>query len=107
MRLLYTALLLALSFGAFAQQPASAKDLQPEEIPGFKIYPNPVFDDVVYITTAKNEPKEIMIFDVFGDVALRDVIKNKTLNISDLASGVYVLQVVEAQHSSTRKLVVK
>ncbi len=107
MRILYSALFLVFSFCALAQEPSISQNQKIEEIPGFKIYPNPVFDNVVYITTTQNAPKEITIYDVFGEIALRDVIKNNALNISDLAPGVYVLQVVEEQKNSTRKLVVK
>ena len=35
-----------------------------------KLYPNPVFDDVVYITTDLPGSKEISIYDVFGKVAV-------------------------------------
>ncbi|MDE3742986.1 T9SS type A sorting domain-containing protein [Maribacter sp. D37] len=77
------------------------------EIPGFKLYPNPAYDNVVHISTAKNARKEIVVYDVFGKVVLTDRILQTQLNISRLIPGVYVLQVTENNHTITRKLVVK
>jgi len=73
----------------------------------FKLYPNPAFNDEVHITTKNNTMKDIVVYDVFGEVMLRDRIKNNTLNISRLVPGVYVLQVTEEKTTMNRKLVVK
>ena len=76
-------------------------------LPSFKLYPNPATNDVVYITTKVNSHKEIVIYDVFGEIVLTDRITSNTLNISKLVSGVYMLQVTEMNETMTRKLVVK
>ena len=76
-------------------------------IEGFKMYPNPVLNGKVYIHTAKNEPKKILIYDVLGTKVMETTIIGKELNISDLDAGVYVLRVFEKDKSATRKLVVK
>ena len=77
------------------------------EIPGFKLYPNPAFDDVIYITTTKNAPKEVTIYDIFGKAVLRSRMSDNALDISHLDAGVYVLQVIEDKKRITRKLVIK
>jgi hypothetical protein len=77
------------------------------ETHNFTLYPNPAFDDVVYITTRYNDHKTITVYDVFGKVVLRDRISTNALNISRLVPGVYVLQVMEKNKTMTRKLVVK
>ncbi len=74
---------------------------------GFKLYPNPAVNDVVYITTPANDTKKITIYDVFGKVVLQDRITSTALNISKLVPGVYMLQVQEREKTMTRKLVVK
>lgn len=107
MKIIYAALLMVFTVCASAQEVSDVQHPQTEEIPGFKLYPNPTFDNVVYITTAQNAQKEISVYDVFGEVVIRDVIKSNTLNISDLVPGVYVLQVVENKKTMVRKLVVK
>lgn len=107
MKIIYTALLLVFPFVLSAQEMASLQPSHTEDIAGFKLYPNPVVDDVVYITTEKNAPKTVIIYDVFGEVLLQDRILTKALSITQLASGVYVMQVTEENKTITRKLVVK
>ena len=107
MKKLYFILLMVISFVLSAQEPVVFNGPRNEEISGFKLYPNPAFDDVVYITTEKNARKEIMVYDVFGEIVLTDRILNTSMNISSLVPGVYVLQVKEENKTITRKLVVK
>lgn len=71
------------------------------------MYPNPVTNARVYISTAHNSPKEIMIYDVLGTLVLKTVILGKELNLSELDAGVYVIRVIENNKVATRKLIVK
>jgi len=107
MKIIYTALLLVFSLTVSAQEIASLRPTNSDEITGFKLYPNPVFDDVVYITTQINAPKMVVIYDVFGKVLLEDRMLTKALSIAQLSPGVYVMQVTEENKTITRKLVVK
>lgn len=91
----------------FGQQLAPTQETERSIVQGFKMYPNPVYGDEVYITSARNNAKDIQIYDVFGDVVLKHEIATNTLNISRLVPGVYVLQVTEDKKTMTRKLVVK
>ncbi|MGI9546094.1 MAG: T9SS type A sorting domain-containing protein [Flavobacteriaceae bacterium] len=77
------------------------------DIAGFSLYPNPVTYGKVYISTQRNAPKKIMIFDVFGSPIMETTILGKELNLSELDAGVYVLRVFEANKVATRKLIVK
>ncbi len=77
------------------------------DIDGFRMYPNPVTNGKVYITTTQNSPKEIMIYDVLGTLVLKTTILGKELSLSDLDAGVYVLRVFEKDKMATRKLIVK
>ena len=107
MKLLYLALVLAISPALSGQEYPKEQSDPTQEIHDFTLYPNPAFDDVVYITTRNNEHKSITVYDVFGKVVLRDRISTNALNISRLVPGVYVLQVAERNRTMTRKLVVK
>jgi len=100
-------LLLLLTLSAYGQDTTNVSQSSPAKESSFKLYPNPVIDDVVYITTVRNRVKDIVIYDVFGEIVLTDRISSKSLNISRLVAGVYVLQVTEANETMTRKLVVK
>ncbi|HDZ15342.1 hypothetical protein LCGC14_0650910 [marine sediment metagenome] len=107
MRIFYFSLFLLLTFTLTAQEPAdflNGRKLGTSEV---KLYPNPTFGGVVNILTQANADKEITVYDVFGEVVLKDQINGKTLDVSRLAPGVYVLQISEGQQTITRKLVVK
>ncbi len=91
----------------FSQEMLTINDGKTQEVKGFKMYPNPAYGNEIYITTAFNGTKKITVFDVFGEIVLRETISTNTLNISRLVPGVYVLQVNEGKKTMTRKLVVK
>jgi len=57
---------------SFAQQNESA------EIPGLKIYPNPVTQGKVFIETDLVAPKKIILFDVLAPQYLRKYSKQKS-----------------------------
>lgn len=90
---------------AFGQSSSDNK-IKKEEA-HFKLYPNPATEDVVYITTEKSGTKDIIIYDVFGEIVLKARIKSTVLDISELIVGIYVIQVTEDNITMTRKLVVK
>lgn len=77
------------------------------DIDGFKLYPNPVTNGMLYINTSQNAPKQIFIFDVLGTQVLETTILGPELNLSELDAGVYVLRVFERNKLATRKLIIK
>lgn len=87
----------------FSQESTSSS----ADIDGFKLYPNPVTQGKVYIETAENSPKKILVFDVLGTQVLQTTIIGKELNLSELTKGVYILRVFEKDKVATRKLIVK
>ncbi|MCM4150704.1 T9SS C-terminal target domain-containing protein [Arenibacter sp. N53] len=107
MKIFYTLLFMVFSMAISAQEFVEEPEDRAAEPNTFKLYPNPAYQEVVYITTKHNGVKDVIIYDVFGTIVLQDRIKTSLLNISKLAPGVYVLQVTENRESMTRKLVVK
>ncbi len=107
MRTLYLCLFLLFTLALSAQEFLDFKSRASNEISEVKLYPNPAFGGMVHIITQANADKRISVYDVFGEVVLTDEISGKTLDISRLVSGVYVLQVNEGQNTMTRKLVVR
>ncbi len=107
MRTFYVCLFLLFTVALSAQEFLDFQSRTSNEISGVKLYPNPAFGGVVHIITQANADKRISVYDVFGEVVLTDKISGKTLDISRLVSGVYVLQVNEGQNTMTRKLVVR
>lgn len=108
MKKLYTLLLLVCCIGVYAQQElAYTENPAVPESSDIKVYPNPAYGDVVYISSLENKTKHITVYDVFGEVVLQDRISSSHFNIASLIAGVYVLQITESNKTVTRKLVVK
>lgn len=105
---LFLFVMLLVSVPSFAQ---SNEGLDPknttENIEGLTIFPNPVNNGKVYISTKHNLAKNIEIFDVLGKKIVSQVLYGKELKIQDLNPGVYILKIKEGKFSATRKLVVR
>jgi hypothetical protein len=86
------------------QQP---KQQETTVIEGLNLYPNPVSNGKVYVTSKNDLDKEIIIFDVLGKKVLQTLISSKELNISNLSPGVYIIKINEGGASATRKLIVR
>jgi hypothetical protein len=76
-------------------------------IEGLIIYPNPVSNGKLYITTSKNLSKHIEIFDILGKKLYHTQLVGSALDISRLNTGVYIIKITENNTTVTRKLVVK
>lgn len=74
---------------------------------GLSLYPNPVSNGKVYISTKNDSDKNIIIFDVLGKKVLQTTIPGKELNVSAIFPGVYIIKVTEDQATATRKLIIK
>ncbi|MEN9980958.1 MAG: hypothetical protein RIR67_1206 [Bacteroidota bacterium] len=96
------------SLSASAQETKQQTKLQEStSIEGLSLYPNPVSNGKVYITTKNDLDKEIQIFDVLGKKVFQTVLSSRELNISTLSPGVYIIKIKEEEASTTRKLIVR
>lgn len=86
------------------QQP---KTQETAVIEGLSLYPNPVTNGKVYITTKNDSDKEIIIFDVLGKKVMQTMLNSRELNVSNLISGVYIIKINEKDASATRKLIIR
>jgi hypothetical protein len=106
----YITLLLAVFFttSASAQEIKQLPKTQENtSIEGLNLYPNPVTNGKVYISSKNDLEKEIIIFDVLGKKVLQTTINTKELNISNLSPGVYIIKITEENATSSRKLIVR
>ena len=106
----YTILLLVFFFTLSS----NAQEIKPQPNPqansvieGLNLYPNPVSNGKIYISTKNDSNKEIIIFDVLGKKVLQTMLNSKELNISNLSPGVYIIKINENEASATRKLIVR
>ena len=107
----YTIILLVFLFSVstYAQDNKPQPKLQEAQssIEGLSLYPNPVSNGKVYITTKNDLDKEIIIFDVLGKKVLQTMLSSRELNVSNLSSGVYIIKINERENSATRKLIIR
>ncbi len=105
----YTAIIVfGFSLITMAQDTKQLTKLQESiTIEGLNLYPNPVSNGKVYISTKNDSDKEIQIFDVLGKKILHTNLNSRELNISALTPGVYIIKIREEEASATRKLIVR
>jgi len=84
---------------------ASLLTVKQNNIAGLEVYPNPA-NDVLYINTAANLEKNVVIYDVLGKQVLSTTATN-SVNVASLKSGMYILKITEAGKTSTSKLAIK
>ena len=106
---LYAFFLLAMLFSAVPATAQLSEDSTPKEltIDGSSVYPNPASGEKVYITSTKEKPKRVEIYNVLGKVVLAANVSGNELNISSLESGIYIMKIKEGNSYATRKLVVR
>jgi len=106
----YITLLLVLLFSLGLSAQESKPQPKPQEnvsIEGLSLYPNPVNNGKVYISTKEDLEKEITIFDVLGKKVLQTQLSSRELNVSALPPGVYIIKINENQATATRKLIIR
>jgi hypothetical protein len=106
----YITLLLVFSFAVSvsAQETKQQSKLQETtNIEGLNLYPNPVSNGKVYITSKNDSDKQVIIFDVLGKKVLQTTISSRELTVSNLSPGVYIIKINEGEATATRKLIVK
>jgi hypothetical protein len=86
------------------QQPRTQESTS---IEGLSMYPNPVSNGKVYITSKNDADKEVIIFDILGKKVLQTMLSSRELNISNLSPGVYIIKINEDEATATRKLIVR
>jgi len=86
---------------------SSVLGVKQNSIAGLRVYPNPVTNGTLFVTSDSNEEKSVEIFDVLGKQVLKTVVTNQSINLSGINSGVYIVKVTEEGKTATRKLVIK
>lgn len=85
----------------------STLGIKQNSISGLNVYPNPVSNGNLFITSNSNASKAVVIFDVLGKQVLKTTVSNQAVNVSSLNRGVYVVKITEDGKTATRKLVIK
>jgi hypothetical protein len=106
----YITFLLAFFFTLSVSAQDSKQLPKPQEgssIEGLSLYPNPVTNGRVYISTKNDAEKEIIVFDILGKKVLQTHLSSRELNVSELVPGVYIIKISEENATATRKLIIR
>jgi hypothetical protein len=71
------------------------------------MYPNPVSNGKLYITSSTESEKEVTIFNTLGQQVLQAKTSTEAINVSSLTQGTYFVKINEAGNTATNKLIVQ
>ncbi|MDD7886289.1 T9SS type A sorting domain-containing protein [Flavivirga sp. 57AJ16] len=75
--------------------------------PELTIYPNPINNGIVNISSTLSTVKNVELFDVMGRNVLNTQLNSDVLNVSSVGSGLYILKVSISGRSSTNKIIIR
>jgi hypothetical protein len=76
-------------------------------ITGLNMYPNPVSNGTLYITSNSSDTKSVTVYDILGKQVLNSKTSNNALNVSTLKRGSYIVKITEDGKTDTKKLIIK
>jgi hypothetical protein len=95
-------------FAANFEAPNMSKATDFQEIKNLSLFPNPARDIVYWKSDFPfSASAKITIFDRNGRLAKQATAENNTLNVSDLAKGLYIVQWRDGKQQAIRKLLIE
>jgi hypothetical protein len=82
-------------------------NVKQNEISGLNMYPNPVSNGTLYISSDSNSTKSVEIYDILGKQVLNTKVSSNAVNVSNLKGGSYIVKINEEGKSATRKLIIE
>ena len=73
----------------------------------FSIFPNPIINGKLSITTKSDSPKNITIFDLLGKKVFSEQVITNEINIANLKTGIYTLKVEQDNKTFAKKIIIK
>ncbi|GHC52998.1 endonuclease [Ulvibacter litoralis] len=78
------------------------------ELASVSIYPNPTSEKVWIETTSEFIPETYSIYDISGRLIIEDnITTSEAIDVSNLNSGIYVIEVANSEKKGTQKLIVQ
>ena len=78
------------------------------DIQGLTIYPNPVDNGIIRITSDNAAAKQVIIYNITGKQIYNNEVENgQEISVNNLKSGVYLIKVIENDKIAVQKLMVK
>lgn len=76
-------------------------------ISSLSLYPNPVTNGKLFISSTSDLEKEVVIYTTLGQQVLQDKTVSEAINVSTLTPGTYFVKITEADLTTTKKLIIK
>lgn len=73
----------------------------------FSLYPNPLDQGPLYIDCPSQSPKEILIYNLMGELVYQRTTQAYSINLDRLETGIYLVQVTQDQKKGIQRLVVQ
>ncbi len=70
----------------------------------FKLYPNPVKEDMIYISDINANPSYI-IYNMMGAAVAKGLLENKEINVGQLARGIYILELNDGMLTAVKRFI--
>jgi len=86
---------------------APTLSVKQNSISDLKMYPNPVSNGTLYITSNSSNAKTVAVYDILGKQVLNTKTSNNAVNVANLKSGAYIVKITEDGNTDTRKLIIE
>ena len=93
-------------FGDFAVGQIVSLSTSNFELENVKIFPNPVTNNFVTISSAIFGDINVSVFDVLGKQISNQKLHNNRLDVSGLKSGIYLLKISQNEKTAIKKLII-
>jgi chitodextrinase len=70
----------------------------------FKLYPNPVKEEVIYISDIDSNPNYI-IYNMMGVAVAKGILDTKEINLGQLVRGIYILELNDGMATATKQFI--
>jgi hypothetical protein len=95
------------SIDNFVFNATTALSVKQNAISGLNMYPNPVKNGNLFITSNSNNAKSVAVYDILGKQVLNTKTSNNAVNVSNLKGGAYIVRITEEGKTDTRKLIIE
>lgn len=78
-----------------------------DKIAGLNVYPNPVKNGNLFVTSNNSSSKNVELYDILGKKVLESKTENNLVNVSSLKGGVYIIKINEDGKTDTRRVIIQ
>jgi len=95
-----------INFGEFAIGEANPLSITDRKLNIFKLFPNPVNDGILNVSSENNIKKTVEIFDLLGKKIFSSTLITNTIDVKSLKSGIYIARVKTETQDTFQKIIV-